>query len=413
MSRIGSVENKADVSHRNLLVLNQISGAIIESQDLNSILNMAIDSMLEKMGGVFGGILLINERYQRASYKIYRSLVGNHTEEACLRIGKGIANRVIKNGKLEIMEKVSTDTYPSMRNSESMEELKTFVCAPLKAGKSVLGAFNIVFDYPHTLTRDDLNLTQDVSDSIAIAVEREELHSQLQRIKERYQRLTQSIVAAQEEERKRIARELHDETSQTLSGLTCSLQVLVEIAESPAGLNDAFVDQVKKAQSIAVQVGDEISRLMYELRPTLLDTLGLVPAIRQYAEDMLRPLGIRVTLQCKEKARSVPPEVEVGLFRIAQSSIGNIIKHANARNVIITIEYGVNDISMYIRDDGKGFDVYKVKKFTPRGRGSGVFGMKERVALLGGHYAVKSMLGQGTTVSVKLPLTWSSPDAED
>jgi signal transduction histidine kinase len=413
MTRIESIEHKTERSQQHLLILNRISDAIIESMDLDSILHLAMDSILETMGGVFGGILIVNEKSQTASYRICRSLVDSRTEEACLKIGKGIANRVIKNGKIEQMERVSTDTDSVALSSTNLEGLKVFLCMPLKANESVLGALTIVFNYPHTLTKDDTNLIQAVGDRMALAIERDELYSQLQKIKERYQKLTQNIVAAQEEERKRIARELHDETSQTLSGLTCSLQVLVEIAESSAGLNDAFIAQVKKAQSVAVRVGDEISRLMYELRPTLLDTLGLVPAIRQYAEDMLRPLGINVTLQCKGKLRAVPPEVEVGLFRIAQSSIGNIIKHANARNVMITLEYDADHVSLYIRDDGKGFDVYKLEKVTPRGKGSGVFGMKERVELLGGHYSVKSMLGQGTTVSVKLPLTWSSSNEED
>lgn len=413
MARIESIEHKAERSHQHLSILNGISDAIIESRDLDSILHLAMDSILEATGGVFGAILIVNEKSQTASYRICKSLVDNHTEESCLRIGKGIANRVIKNGKVELMEQVSTDTDSATISSTNPEGLKVFLCMPLKANESILGALTIVFNYPHSLTKDDMQLIQSVDDRIALAVERDDLYSQLQKIRERYQRLTQNIVAAQEDERKRVARELHDETSQTLSGLTCSLQVLVEIAESSAGLNDAFIAQVKKAQSIAVQVGDEISRLMYELRPTLLDTLGLVPAIRQYAEDMLRPLRINVTLQCKGKVRAVPPEVEVGLFRIAQSSIGNIIQHANAKNVMITLEYGTDHISLYIRDDGKGFDVYKLEKVTPRGKGSGVFGMKERVELLGGHYSVKSMLGQGTTISVKLPLTWSSSNEED
>lgn len=412
MTRVESAENKAEHSHQHLLILNRISDSIIEYRDLDYILNLALDSILEMTGGVFGGILLTNDKSQTASYRLYKSLIDGQTEESCLKIGKGIANRVIKNGKVEMMEQVSTNTDSAILDSACMDGLKTFVCIPLKANESTLGALNIIFNYPHSSTKSNLSLLQAVSNRIAIAVERDELYSQLRKIKERYQRLTQNIVSAQEEERKRVARELHDETSQTLSGLTCSLQVLVEIAESSADLNEAFIAQVKKAQSIAVQVGNEISRLMYELRPTLLDTLGLVPAIRQYAEDMLRPIGINVTLQCKGKTRPVPPEVEVGLFRIAQSSIGNIIKHANARNVIITLEYGMDHVSLYIRDDGKGFDVYKMEKVTPRGKGTGVFGMKERVELLGGRYSVKSMLGQGTTVSIKLPLTGSSSNEE-
>jgi signal transduction histidine kinase len=404
---------KADKRYNELLSLDRISTAIVESRNMDTILNIALDAVMETMGGIFVGILLIDEQNQTPSYRTYRNLCGPDSEKMCLEIGKGMASRIVKSRKPELIDGISIDSDTDAHGMTNTENRKVFVCVPLKTGGAILGVLNVIYTYPHRFTKDDMSLLQSIGDHTAVAIEREELYKQLQKIRERYQGLTQNIVAAQEDERKRVARELHDETSQTLSGLTCSLQVLVEMAEASGDLSDDFKKHVKKAQSIAVQIGNEVSRLMYELRPTLLDTLGLVPAIRQYAEDMLRPVGINVSVQCKGISQSILPEVEVGLFRIAQSSIGNIIKHANAENVVITLEHQPDQVLLYIRDDGKGFDVSKLEKPNTASHGTGVFGMKERVELLGGDYSVKSQLGQGTLITVKVPRTWSNAHAED
>ena len=407
------VDVKTRKNYNELQALDRISNAVIRSRDLNAILNVALDAVLETMGGIFVGILLIDEQNQTPSYRTYRNLSGNDIEKIYLELGKGMAVRVAKSGKPELIDGISADSDTAAHGPANTDNREVFVSVPLKTGDIILGVLNVVYTYPHRFTKDDMKLLQSIGDLAAVAIERDELHKQLQKIRERYQSLTQNIVVAQEEERKRVARELHDETSQTLSGLTCSLQVLVEMAEASGELSDEFKKQVKKAQSIAVQVGNEVIRLMYELRPTLLDTLGLVPAIRQYAEDMLRPVGINVSVQCKGASQPLLPEAEVGLFRIAQSSIGNIIKHANAGNVVITLEHQPDQVLLYIRDDGKGFDVSRLEKMNSTIQGTGVFGMKERVELLGGDYSVKSQLGQGTLVTVKVPRTWSNAHAED
>lgn len=132
---------------------------------------------------------------------------------------------------------------------------------------------------------------------------------------------------AQEEERKRLARELHDETSQALSGLTLQLQALVDMTQMSGRQDAELIERLKKVQSMAVQVHNEIRRLMADLRPSLLDTLELVPAVRQYPESRLRPVGINVSVEIKGGDKRLPPEMETGLFRVAQGAIGNIIQH--------------------------------------------------------------------------------------
>jgi signal transduction histidine kinase len=404
---------KTPKPYRELLAISRISAAVSGLRDLEAILEVALDTVLDIMNGEIGGILLIDEQTQTLSYRVYRGLSDEFAKGMRLKMGEGIAGRVAQSGKAVLVEDISTDPRAAWLSLISKEGIKAFISVPLRSKDSVLGVLNVASRMPRSFTRDDMHLLHTIGDQLGVAIEQAELYERLKRGKERYQRLAQHILMAQEEERRRVARELHDETSQTLSGLALNLQALVEMAEAQPNLDESFKAQLKKAQSLSVQISTEVSRLIHELRPTLLDTLGLIPAIRRYAEDMLRPIGMNVTLDTKGDIRPLSPEVEVGLYRIAQGTIGNIAKHSSARNAFITLEYTENQLIMRIRDDGKGFDVSKLTSVDERGRGSGVFGMKERVKLMGGSCFIQSQVGQGTVVTVRIPLTRGATIAED
>jgi len=258
-----------------------------------------------------------------------------------------------------------------------------------------------------------MHLLGSIGDQLGIAIERAKLYEQLRKGRERYRHLAQQMLLVQEEERRRIARELHDETSQALTGLALNLEALVEQAEM-AGIQDTqFKTRLKKTHSLAVQISTEVSRLIADLRPSLLDTLGLIPAVRQYAETHLTPLGINVSFEFEGVERALPEEVEVGLFRCAQGAIGNIRQHSQAGNATISMKREDDELVLCISDDGKGFDVSQVTEIEKGGRGAGLFSMKERVRLLGGICWVESQPGQGTTANARVPITWSTTSAKD
>ena len=406
-------DHKAEEPYRELLILSRISAAVSDLRDLDAVLEVALNTVLDVMDGSIGGILLIDAQAQTLSYRVYRGLSEKYAEEMRLKLGEGIAGTVAQTGKAVLLEDISSDPRAAMRDLISTEGLRAFISVPLKARDTVLGVLNVASRSPHHFTKDDMHLLHAIGDQVGVAIEQSALYERLKRGRERYQRLAQHILVAREEERKRVARELHDETSQSLSGLALSLQALVETAGASETLDKDFKVQLEKAQALAVQISNEVSRFIHELRPTLLDTLGLVPAIRRYAEDILLPIGINVKLECKGTAQPLPPESEVSLFRVAQSSIGNIAKHSGAANVSINLEYGTDQLLMRISDDGKGFDVSKLTGVDNRGRGSGLFGMKERVKLLGGNCHVEAKPDQGTSVIVKVPTTRSVEIEED
>ncbi|MFQ5996853.1 MAG: sensor histidine kinase, partial [Dehalococcoidales bacterium] len=204
----------------------------------------------------------------------------------------------------------------------------------------------------------------------------------------------------QEEERKRIARELHDETSQVLASLSASLEAITEMLPTNT---DKIKALLKNAQGLSVTLIDEIHRLIYELRPTLLDDLGLVAATRWLAENTLETTGVAVNFETTGKERRLPSQLETTLFRVIQEAISNIAKHAHARNVSLMLHFRRNVIGVSIKDDGSGFDVEEAIRAKDRPRGLGLLGMKERVELFHGTFAIRSHPGGGTEIDIEIP----------
>ena len=252
------------------------------------------------------------------------------------------------------------------------------------------------------LSSGDIQLLDSIAAQIAIAVENAKLHQEMQRKEEIRSELLQDIFLIQEEERRRIARELHDETSQVLASLAASL-------EAVAGMLPASADEAKatlrKLQLLSVNSLDEIHKLIYELRPTLLDDLGLVSAIRWLADNSLGAAGVTVSIKTSGRERRLAPKLETTLFRAIQEAVNNIARHAQAKNAIIGLRFKKTVIRVHIRDDGRGFDVKEAISSKVRPRGLGLLGMKERVELINGTLSIRSYQGGGgTEIDIEIPL---------
>jgi PAS domain S-box-containing protein len=217
-------------------------------------------------------------------------------------------------------------------------------------------------------------------------------------------RLLQQVISAQEEERGRIARELHDETGQSLTAILIGLRTV----ESAPTLEDARI-WAESLRTIASMTLQEVGRLAWGLRPSVLDDLGLVATLERYTSEYSDSYEIAVEMETKGlDSKRLPFTVETTLYRIVQEALTNIAKHASAKNVKIFIERQPAAVRMSLKDDGRGFDVTE----TLRTRGStkhlGLHGMQERAALLNGSLAIESIPNKGTSIYVQIPLTEDS-----
>jgi signal transduction histidine kinase len=225
------------------------------------------------------------------------------------------------------------------------------------------------------------------------------LYAQLAERDEARSQLLRQVITAQEDERKRLARELHDETCQTISALNMRLETAV--ARLPHGADSA---PLLEARALAVRTLDELHRLIYDLRPSVLDDLGLWSAIQWYADRQLKPRGVAVHCEFNEIDRRLPPLMETALFRAVQEAVSNIGKHANAEHVLIQCGLEGDVLTIEIEDDGNGFEVAAVKRPKDEGHGWGLLGITERVEALGGSVVIDTAPGQGARLVITVPV---------
>jgi len=369
--------------------------------------------VLDIIDGTVGGILLLDEKAEALYYRTQRGLSAKYAEEMRISRGEGIAGRVAQTGEPMLLEDISKDLRAVRPDLVSAEGIKGFLSIPLKAKEKVVGVMNVASHTAGRFGADDMSLLNSIGDYLGTAIEQSRLYARLAQAGERYRTLLQHALTAQEEERKRIARELHDETSQAITSLTLSLQAIIQMAEMK-GIRDAeLMGKLKTTHAYTVRAGNEIVKLMKELRPTLLDELGMAAAIHRYAKDTLQPQGIKVSAEFRGTDERLPSEVEVTLFRVAQGAIGNILEHSEAKNALIKLECNADECFLHIEDDGKGFNVNKLTRVDPSGRGAGVFTMKERIRLVGGVCRTESRPGQGTKAISKVPLAKDVAYEED
>jgi len=210
-------------------------------------------------------------------------------------------------------------------------------------------------------------------------------------------RLLRKVISAQEEERKRLARELHDETCQKVAALGIRIDTALA-----AGSVEHMRDRLGDARALASKTLEDIHRVIFDLRPSVLDDLGLLSAIRWYATRQLEPKHVSVRFDFPEGEIEVAPEAETALFRAVQEAINNIARHAGAESALIEIDTPPGELRIEIEDDGAGFDVESVQAPSESGRGLGLLGLRERMELLGGTVEVDSSPGDGTRVTFRI-----------
>ena len=231
---------------------------------------------------------------------------------------------------------------------------------------------------------DDLRLAETLAARAAVAVD----------LSERVSRDTvRRVVEAQEAERRRLARELHDETGQALTSILLGLKPLEQAADEAE--RRAALSSVRE---LVVSTLQDVRRLAVELRPSALDDFGLVPALERLADTFRQQTGIRVDLEASLDAERLPRDVETALYRIVQEALTNVVKHAEASHVSITLTRKDGSVVAVVEDDGRGFESQ-----TPAG-GLGLLGMRERVSLVGGRFTVEAAAGSGTTLVAEVPV---------
>lgn len=220
-----------------------------------------------------------------------------------------------------------------------------------------------------------------------------------------------NIIRAQEEERKRVAREIHDGPAQLLANIVMRAEFCLKLLEVDPG---KVRDELKALQELVRRSLQDVRKIIFDLRPMALDDLGLIATLKRYLEEYRKQNNIETELVCLGRNKRMPAAVEVAVFRIIQECLNNIHKHARAKHATVKVEMLDDRINVTVRDDGKGFDIESVQKDAGM-EGYGLVNMRERAGLLNGKIDIQSAPGRGTTVSLSIPVNewFDNPPREE
>jgi signal transduction histidine kinase len=341
-----------------------------------------------------GVVLLREPDSELLRVKASVGLEGELQQDIVIAPGQGFSGSIAQSGEPGLSLDAGYEDpnlNPAWRN-----KAKTLWGMPLKmADGTVIGVILLGFDRPYEWLPTERELMRAIADRSALAIDRARIAETLREREARIAELSGHLLRAQEEERKRISRELHDETGQALMVIRLYLGMLEQAVPQR-------MPRTKIRETVAVvdRTIEGIRRIIGKLSPLVLQELGLVAAIRKEAKDMFRNTGVKARVNVADNVGRLDAETETALYRIVQEALHNVVKHAQAHTVNIQLTRENDIVKLSVEDDGVGM---QAKSSNSRGHSFGLAGIKERVKSMKGTARVQSAKGKGTRLEVSVP----------
>jgi signal transduction histidine kinase len=370
---------------RQLESLNEVGNALATETDLDTLLDLLARRLRELLDARFVAVLLPVDA-SRLRFAAVAGEDAGDVDAATMSISDSKAGRVFQRRRSERVDSILDD--PEVHHDVARRiGARSGLWVPLIARGEAIGviAAHDKRGIDARFSDDDLRLAETFASRAAVAVDlSERVASDAMR----------RVLSAQELERRRLARELHDETGQALTSILLGLRALEDALETEESRAAAGT-----LRELVVSTLQDVRTLAVELRPKALDDFGIVPALERLVETFAAQTGIAVDLEAALGEERLPTDIETALYRIVQESLTNVVKHARARRVSILVTRKPRSVAAVIEDDGDGFD-----PDATRDGGVGLLGMRERLSLLDGRIEVESRVGAGTTIAVEVPL---------
>lgn len=391
-------------NEKRLAALNQTASTVSQSLELNEILTRAVARVAYVMKADITWIYLLDEK---AGELLLSAHFGMPPELALgidkLKLGEGFNGRVAQSGEPLVVENASKDPRLT-REVVSKLNICSLLIVPLSSKGKVNGTLCVAFYECRQFLPEEIELLSAIGNQVGVAVENAHLYREQQKVAEEQKRMQENlryylreVTKAQEEERKRISRELHDEAIQALVVLSRRLDTLASNSGGTAEDTRLQHEELRRQVNDTIQ---SVRRLSQDLRPAALDRLGLLPALEWLAADVAKYSGITTNIKMIGTERRLPEEAELVLFRITQEAMRNVWRHSQASKAEITVEFDEKRTRITIADNGKGFKIPKSVNDLARDGKLGLAGMQERAQLLNGTVTVESEPGKGTKVTV-------------
>ncbi len=386
-----------------LNMASDVASRMAAASTLEEICDCLLDEAVALAGATCAEILLRDPETRRLTCLAHRGpfpwcsaqLGGQRMGAKLFQLATEDAQAVVILGLEEEEERVGVKVPPAGK-------LRQALSVPMRVRGQIVGVMNFCGDTEALFSGETVRLLNLLATIAAPAVENAHLYQEADARARLRRQLLAREIKIQEEERRRIARELHDEVGQSLTGLIMSLDAVEQAFSADAGGRGDLRRYVTEARDIASGTLQEIRRVIFDLRPTLLDDLGLAAAVDWYAKTSLTKAGIQPVVRASGLDGRLPQRVEIALYRLVQEAVANVIKHSYARQCTVSLTGSDGAVDTVVEDDGRGFDPDKISRAGEEHLG--IVGMHERVRSLGGQFAIDSRPGGGTRVHIRLPL---------
>jgi signal transduction histidine kinase len=397
VQKLDTTQRSLEERNRELSLANQIAMGVAEGMGVDAILENTLTDALALTASDWGSVYLYDPAREGFNLRLLLGPLSPALARASTyrEARTSPMRRVVETGLPYSMDDVSTaPEFPEeMQAQVAQEGLRAWVCAPLKTKGEVVGVLNLLRRRAEPYTSRDMEMLETVGGFLGVALANASLLDDLHYKEAELRRALRRAVEVQEEERKRLSRELHDEVGQALTSTLIRLRAL----QGEQDL-ETIHQRLEGMRYLTVQSIEELRRLAMDLRPAALDSLGIVPALRWYIQQAGERSGIQVGFVAPENMGRLQPEVELALYRIAQEGLTNALRHSQAQRVDVLLELGPHAVWLTISDDGLGFDQAAADS------GLGLVGMRERIDLFDGAYRIETAPGQGTRLWVEIPL---------
>jgi signal transduction histidine kinase len=387
--------------NQELATLNAIIKTVGSSHSLREIMENSLDLVLSAVGCSVGWICMLEKDGSCWSFVSREGISCSkegEQERTCFH--SCVCHKVKQTGELVLVDSLEAGCPLLLRESDEGNAVSGHVSMPLTAKSQIVGQLSIACHKQRGLKKTDLALLSAVGPQLGVAIENARLWEEVHRKEKLRQELLKKLVTVQEEERQRISRELHDELGQLLTSILIGLKVM-ESNKKPQNL-PKIIGELKNTVSQTLETTRDLA---FELRPSVLDDMGLVPALANYVRSCSNRLGLDIDFaSIGMDGQRMHPQIETTLYRIVQESITNVARHSEASRASVLLERRGNSVIAIVEDNGKGFNIQETRHAENDRPHLGIYGIEERAAQVGGRITIESVPSIGTTVFVEVPM---------
>ncbi|NIQ40061.1 MAG: PAS domain S-box protein [Proteobacteria bacterium] len=390
--------------HRELWLLNSVALAMNKTHNLDDVLMIAVKKVLKVLSLNSGGIFLIDHERNAFALRAKQGLPHMDKPEQ-LRFHDSTLMRSLLDKNLCLKPEPIFPPFRASLNGLDTAGVIELTCFLITAKEKASGFLALEVPPNRDLTTgQDFHLLGSLGNFLGGAIENARLLQTIHKHREELKRLTAELFHSQEIERRRIARELHDEAGQALTGINFTLETIEKTVSPDSRHIKTYISDIKEQITRTYQ---EMRRISYKLHPVLLSDLGLEPALESYLTELSRYSHLDIDFKMVGFEERLDLETETVLYRLAQEALTNTIKHARANHFKLSIIKSYPRIIFLVEDDGRGFDSleYEGKK-----QALGLLGMRERASMLGGSFSIRTSRGKGTGIRIEIPIKESSSE---